>query len=106
MGREKSTSRREFPATESSTNLPARPHLFPALLQKTNVLFLVGVLPLRLIISWLLRVKKPWQPWGRMASCAAVGNRRRPGADDKLPAVLTRRQCSGACPIRASNVEP
>ena len=35
----------------------ARPHLFPALLQRTNVLVLMGVLPLILMIFWLFRVR-------------------------------------------------
>jgi hypothetical protein len=35
----------------------ARPHLFPALLRKTNVIFILGVLPLILMIFWLFRVR-------------------------------------------------
>jgi len=35
----------------------ARPHLFPALLRETNVLLLLGVLPLILLIFWLIRVR-------------------------------------------------
>lgn len=35
----------------------ARPQLFPALLSKTHVLSLLGILPLILMIFWLLRVR-------------------------------------------------
>ena len=35
----------------------ARPHLFPAILRKTNVIFLLGILPLLLMIFWLFRVR-------------------------------------------------
>ena len=35
----------------------ARPHLFPAILRKTNVIFLLGILPLILMIFWLIRVR-------------------------------------------------
>jgi hypothetical protein len=35
----------------------ARPHLFPALLLKTHVIFLLGILPLVLMIFWLIRVR-------------------------------------------------
>jgi hypothetical protein len=35
----------------------ARPHLFPALLSRTHVLFVLGVLPLILMIFWLVRVR-------------------------------------------------
>jgi hypothetical protein len=35
----------------------ARPHLFPALLRKTNILLLLGVLPLILLIFWLIRLR-------------------------------------------------
>jgi hypothetical protein len=35
----------------------ARPHLFPALLRKTHVIFLLGILPLILMIFWLFRVR-------------------------------------------------
>jgi Predicted membrane protein (DUF2306) len=35
----------------------ARPHLFPAFLRKTNVLLLLGFLPLILMVFWLLRVR-------------------------------------------------
>ena len=35
----------------------ARPHLFPTLLSATHVLFLLGVLPLLLMIFWLIRVR-------------------------------------------------
>jgi hypothetical protein len=35
----------------------ARPHLFPALLRKTHVLLLLGILPLILMIFWLIRVR-------------------------------------------------
>jgi len=35
----------------------ARPHLFPALLRKAHVIFLLGVLPLILMIFWLFRVR-------------------------------------------------
>jgi hypothetical protein len=34
----------------------ARPQLFPALLRKTGIVFLLGVLPLILMIFWLVRV--------------------------------------------------
>ena len=34
----------------------ARPQLFPALLTKTHVLFLLGILPLLLMVFWLVRV--------------------------------------------------
>lgn len=34
----------------------ARPHLFPAFMRKTNMLFLLGILPLLLMIFWLFRV--------------------------------------------------
>src|SRR5215831_3296362 len=35
----------------------ARPHLFPVLLRKTGVIFLLGILPLILMIFWLARVR-------------------------------------------------
>lgn len=35
----------------------ARPHLFPAILRKTYVITLLGVLPLILMIFWLIRVR-------------------------------------------------
>jgi len=35
----------------------ARPHLFPALLSRTHVLFVLGILPLLLMIYWLVRVR-------------------------------------------------
>lgn len=35
----------------------ARPHLFPAWLSTTHILFLLGVLPLLLMIFWLIRVR-------------------------------------------------
>jgi hypothetical protein len=35
----------------------ARPHLFPAILSKMNVLSFLGVLPLILMIFWLFRVR-------------------------------------------------
>lgn len=35
----------------------ARPHLFPAILRKTYVLSLLGVLPLLLMIFWMIRVR-------------------------------------------------
>ena len=35
----------------------ARPHLFPAILRRTHVLLLLGVLPLMLMIFWLVRVR-------------------------------------------------
>ena len=35
----------------------ARPHLFPAFLRKTHVIFLLGILPLILMIFWLFRVR-------------------------------------------------
>jgi len=35
----------------------ARPHLFPAVLSKTHVLFVLGILPLILMIFWLVRVR-------------------------------------------------
>lgn len=35
----------------------ARPHLFPALLRKTGVLFLLSFLPLILMIFWLIRLR-------------------------------------------------
>jgi hypothetical protein len=35
----------------------ARPHLFPALVRKTGVLYLLTVLPLILMIFWLIRVR-------------------------------------------------
>lgn len=35
----------------------ARPHLFPALLQKTGVLVFLGFLPLLLLIFWMIRVR-------------------------------------------------
>jgi len=35
----------------------ARPHLFPAVLSRTHVLFVLGVLPLILMIFWLVRVR-------------------------------------------------
>ena len=35
----------------------ARPHLFPAILVKTRVIFLLGILPLLLLIFWLFRVR-------------------------------------------------
>jgi hypothetical protein len=40
----------------SSSLFLARPHLFPVLLRKTGVLFILGVLPLALMIFWLIRV--------------------------------------------------
>src|SRR5215510_4549809 len=35
----------------------ARPHLFPVLLRKTGMIFLLGILPLILMIFWLFRVR-------------------------------------------------
>jgi hypothetical protein len=35
----------------------ARPHLFPAFMRETGVLFLLGILPLILMIFWLIRVR-------------------------------------------------
>ena len=35
----------------------ARPHLFPDLLRKTYVIFLLGILPLLLMVFWLIRVR-------------------------------------------------
>ena len=35
----------------------ARPHLFPAILRKTYVIFLLGILPLILMVFWLIRVR-------------------------------------------------
>ncbi len=35
----------------------SRPHLFPAFLRKTGVIFLLGILPLILMIFWLFRVR-------------------------------------------------
>jgi len=35
----------------------ARPHLFPAILRRTNVLLLLGVLPLLFMVFWFLRVR-------------------------------------------------
>src|SRR3984957_10863901 len=40
----------------SSSLFLARPQLFPALLRKTGIVFLLGVLPLILMIFWLVRV--------------------------------------------------
>ena len=68
----------------SSSLFLARPQLFPALLRKTGIVFLLGVLPLILMIFWLVRVlftnafakdfvTKPssWEPaWGPQASLA------------------------------------
>ena len=34
----------------------ARPQLFPALLSKTHILLLLGILPLMLMVFWLIRV--------------------------------------------------
>ena len=35
----------------------ARPQIYPALLRRTGVLYLLGVLPLILMIFWLIRVR-------------------------------------------------
>jgi hypothetical protein len=35
----------------------ARPHLFPAVLRDTHVIFVLGILPLPLLIFWLIRVR-------------------------------------------------
>jgi uncharacterized membrane protein len=35
----------------------ARPHLFPAVLSRTHVLLLAGIMPLLLMIFWLIRVR-------------------------------------------------
>ena len=35
----------------------SRPHLFPALLRKTGVIFFLGILPLILLVFWLVRVR-------------------------------------------------
>ncbi len=35
----------------------SRPHLFPAILRRTHVLVLLGILPLVLMIFWLFRVR-------------------------------------------------
>lgn len=40
----------------------ARPHLFPAFMRKTNMLFLLGILPLLLMIFWLFRVRSQISP--------------------------------------------
>ena len=55
----------------------ARPHLFPLFLRKTYVIFLLGVLPLLLMIFWLVRVRfakaykrQPIQRAGQLSSAA------------------------------------
>jgi len=35
----------------------ARPHLFPVFLRKTGIIFLLGILPLVLMVFWLFRVR-------------------------------------------------
>jgi predicted membrane protein DUF2306 len=35
----------------------ARPQLFPAFLRKTNILLLLGILPLMLLIFWIIRIR-------------------------------------------------
>ncbi len=47
----------------------ARPQIFPELLQKTNTLILLGVLPLILMIFWLFRVR--FVPPGRLRTRSA-----------------------------------
>ncbi len=39
----------------------ARPQLFPAIMLRTHMLLLLGVLPLLLMIFWILRVRFVWQ---------------------------------------------
>jgi hypothetical protein len=41
----------------SASIFVARPHLFPALLRETHIIFLLGILPLPLMLFWVLRVR-------------------------------------------------
>jgi hypothetical protein len=59
----------------SSSIFLARQHLFPALLRKTGVLFLLSFLPLILMIFWLIRV---WST-NKRSRPLALANRRRHG---------------------------
>jgi hypothetical protein len=38
----------------------ARPHLFPVVLRRTNVIFLAGILPLILMTFWLFRIQRSY----------------------------------------------
>lgn len=46
----------------------ARPHLFPKFLQETNILLLLGVLPLLLLIFWIIRLRVTTAYGGKRAS--------------------------------------
>jgi hypothetical protein len=46
----------------------ARPHLFTRFLQETNILLLLGVLPLILLIFWIIRIRVTTAYSGRHAS--------------------------------------
>lgn len=46
----------------------ARPHLFPKFLQETNILLLLGVLPLMLLIFWIIRIRVTTAYTGKRAS--------------------------------------
>src|SRR5215510_2003688 len=52
----------------------ARPHLFPAVLRKAGVIFLLGILPLILLIFWLMRMRL-----GRRGGQVVVPHRRMKG---------------------------
>ena len=63
----------------------ARPQLFPALLSKTHVLSLLGILPLILMIFWLLRVRFS-KAYKRTASPIKHIKMLRPFGKEQVPA--------------------
>jgi len=54
----------------------ARPHLFPKFLQETNILLLLGVLPLILLVFWIIRLRVTKAYRGKRAS--TTGRRSKP----------------------------
>jgi hypothetical protein len=62
----------------SSSIFLARPHLFPPLMRKTGMLYLLSFLPLILMIYWLVRVLFTKYAMGRerfgMATASTAGH--------------------------------
>ena len=53
----------------------ARPHLFPAVLIRTHVLFVLGILPLILMVFWMIRIRFKNPYTGTAAHAQRVGDR-------------------------------
>ena len=81
----------------------ARPHLFPALLRKTHILFLLGILPLILMVFWLFRVlfTKAYEKTSGPRN--AMLTRFEPGL--RVHLVATRRGGQGVAALRGKAVE-